>query len=104
MARATSVRPAPMRPAKPRISPAFTEKLTSRISRPRLSPFTSKATGASAVLGMTRASLLRVRPTIMEMMVSMGVSAPGTVPTYSPSRMMVTRSEMRLISSILWLI
>ncbi|MNL75214.1 hypothetical protein D3C87_2009770 [compost metagenome] len=50
------------------------------------------------------ASLVSVRPTIIEMMVSMGVSAAGTVPTYSPSRITVTRSEMRLISSILWLI
>ena len=44
------------------------------------------------------------RQTIIEMMAEIGVSAASTVPTWAPSRITVTRSEIWRISSILWLI
>ena len=45
----------------------------------------------------------RFRPTILEIMISVVSSAEGHVPTYWPSRITLTSSEMRRISSILWL-
>ena len=44
------------------------------------------------------------RPTILVMMKSVVSSLEAQVPMYWPSRMMVTSSLMRRISSILWLI
>ena len=46
IARASSVRPAPMRPAKPRISPACRSKLTSWNSFPRVKPRTDRSAAA----------------------------------------------------------
>ena len=49
MARATSVRPAPISPAKPRISPRLRVKLTSRIAAPRLRCRASSTTSSLAI-------------------------------------------------------
>ena len=52
-ARATSVRPAPTSPAKPRISPRRSWKLTFLMVRPRRSP---RASSAISVLGLSGTS------------------------------------------------
>ena len=100
MARMTSVRPAPIRPANPRISPLRTEKLTSRTSLPRWRFLTAISTSWPEVSGMRFSLDSRRRPTIIAITSAIGVSA-GTVPTVQPSRITVMRSEMRWISSIL---
>ena len=46
--RATSVRPAPIKPEKPKISPFFNTKLTSFTVLPAFKCSTSKTTGASS--------------------------------------------------------
>ena len=46
--RATSVRPAPINPEKPRISPLWSLKLTSLTAVPAQRFFTSSTTGASS--------------------------------------------------------
>ena len=46
--------------------------------------------------------LVSSRPTILVIIMSVVISLAGHVPMYWPSRMMVTSSEMRRISSILW--
>ena len=101
-ARATSVRPAPISPAKPRISPRRKEKATFRTSGPQLRFLTSSAISLRGGCAARIGASLSFLPTIMEMIVSMLVVAVGTVPTYSPSRRTVTRSEICFSSSILW--
>ena len=46
--------------------------------------------------------LVSSRPTIWVMILSVVSSLASQVPIYLPSRMMVTSSAMRRISSILW--
>src|SRR5262245_54970760 len=102
IARATSLRPAPTRPAKATISPARTSKETSvnspsRVSRSTLS--TTLPTSAST-FGKTAS---RSRPT-MEWMTACGVSScVGRVRTCRPSRRTVTRRQRLKTSSRRWL-
>ena len=77
------------------------EKLTSRISVPRLRFLTSSTISDLEWSGIAGRSSDSVRPTIMAMIFSTGVVSAGTVSIYSPSRMTVTRSAMRFSSSIL---
>ncbi len=98
-ARMTSVRPAPTRPATPRISPLRSWKLTSRITRPRLRLRTSRTTSWLGFSGRSGASSKIVRPTIIAMMSWIPTSAVMTVSMNRPSRMTVTRSEIFLSSS-----
>ena len=65
------------------------------------SPFTSSTTWFADVSGIRPSCSSRRRPTIMLMIVSIGVEAAGTVPMYCPSRITVTRSAIRFSSSIL---
>ena len=97
----TSVRPRSHQAGETRKSPLLRRKLVpkwhDRVSgcAPRARSHGSPASGISAFVSV------RLRPTIMDMIVSVVVVAVGTVPTYSPSRMTVTRSETSLSSSIL---
>ena len=99
----TSVRPEPSRPAMPRISPFFSwnEASFSRVYLPDRCSTCRITSPGSLVLGGKR--FVSSRPTIRRMISSMVSSAAGLVATQAPSRMMVTSSEMRRISSILWL-
>ena len=99
IARATSVRPAPTRPARPRTSPARRERLTSRTPvaeqpRPRSSSTTSP--GAAGFLGNTAS---RRRPTMSWISSARSTSAIGRVAMVRPSRRTVTRSATRASSS-----
>ena len=98
----TSVRPEPSRPARPTISPLCTLKETSRsLEYMAVRPSTSSSTPPiSLSLGGKR--FVSSRPTISLMMRSIVISAAGSVATHAPSRMTVTSSEIRRISSILW--
>ena len=78
-ARATSVRPAPIRPARPRISPRRSTKLTSLIALPRLSPLTSSTMSLPELSCAGLSNSSSWRPTIMPMMVSTLVDAIGAV-------------------------
>ncbi len=71
IARATSVRPAPMSPANPRISPRRTSKLTSRRSRFVDSPSPTGPAPRDGASGAGRCSPSSSRPTISEM-ISLG--------------------------------
>ena len=78
---ATSVRPAPMSPAKPRISPWYSSKVTS-LSRLFVdSPFTDRRTFRSSRRCSGRALLVISRPTISEMISRMVVVAVSRVST-----------------------
>ncbi len=100
--RASSVRPAPTRPANPTISPA---RMLSPISctplflqeRPRTSSTTLP--GATGTLGNTADSS---RPTIMRINSPRETSSIRRVPTKIPSRSAVTRSATSGSSSSRW--
>ena len=100
-ARTTSERPAPTRPASATISPARTVNETSVKTPARLSPSTSSTTspGSTSVFGK---SVPSSRPTIRRTISSTVTSARGSVETWAPSRMIVTRSQSAVISSNRW--
>ena len=100
MARATSVRPAPIRPAKPRISPSYRSKLTSRSRLLVDSPSTDITTGRSVRTFSGRALVSIWRPTIREITWLMVVSEVVRVSMYCPSRITVIRSAIRFSSGI----
>jgi hypothetical protein len=100
---AISVRPAPTRPASPRISPLHNVKLTSRKRGSWASPVTS-STGSGVLLlvvrrGMTRSS----RPTIWESRRMRSNPARSTVSTRRPSRSTAMSSLISITSSMRWL-
>ncbi len=64
-------------------------------------PLASSTISLPEVSGNSFSTSVSWRPTIMAMSESIGVSAIGTVAMYWPSRITVTRSAMRLSSSIL---
>ncbi|MNT39973.1 hypothetical protein D3C72_1762610 [compost metagenome] len=99
MARATSVRPAPIRPEKPSISPRRKSKLSGPKTSLRCKSVTRSST--SAVGAETRSGNFssRVRPTIFATMASRVVAAKSSVQTNLPSRSTVTLSMMCCISS-----
>ena len=81
----TSVRPAPIRPATPRISPSRREKLMSRKTPWRVSPCTSSAGGPSAAPSFWKNWSI-ARPTIILMSFSRVRFGVSSQPTSSPSR------------------
>ena len=89
-ARASSVRPAPSRPAMPTTSPRAGSGCTSRRRRPRhrCSTRSSSAPGRRARRGKCSVSS---RPAIMRMSSGTVASPASTVPTRRPSRKTVTR-------------
>ena len=101
----SSVRWAPTRPATPRISPLRTVKLAWRklLGLMEVKSFTSNTT-SPGTFSRVGYRLDSSRPTILVIMKSVVRSLEDQVPMYWPSRMMVTSSLMRRISSILWLI
>ena len=98
--RIVSDRPEPISPAKPRISPRRSSKLTSRTVSARRRPRTRRTTSPAAGRPVRCTSPI-VRPTIMRMISSSVTSSVRRVPITRPSRRTVTRSPIRLISSIL---
>ena len=104
MVSSSSDRPEPTSPASPKISPFLTEKETSWMA---LFPYlelrclTSRLT-SPGVLVFGGKRLVSARPTILAMIWSIVRSLALSVDTHLPSRMMVTSSDMRRISSILW--
>ena len=98
IARATSLRPAPTRPASPTISPARTVKVMSRNTPARVSPSTSSTTSPTSA-GSFGNSSVTSRPTIWRTSSSTVVSAIGVVSMYEPSRITVTVSQRANTSS-----
>ena len=101
IARVVSVRPAPISPAKPTISPSYREKLMSRTSRPAFKFLTSKTFSPFSQVTRGNCSLIS-RPTMLAMILSMVRSLKSLSMMYWPSRMMVTRSTMACSSSRRW--
>src|SRR5262245_12000670 len=91
-ARATSVRPAPMRPANPRISPRCRSKLTSRTSALVRNPVTDRTGSPGSTVDTARCSPPMSRPTISEMICPTVLEAVSSVSMYRPSRRIVIRS------------
>src|SRR5258708_6286475 len=98
IARATSLRPAPTRPARATISPRRTWNVMSSKTPALERCCTSRTTspGAVAVLGNIAS---RSRPTIDRMMSSIVTSSIGAVRANRPSRMTVTRWQLAKASS-----
>ena len=95
IARTSSVRPAPTRPATPRISPSATEKDDVRegavgAGQP-LAPPARFATSAAGTGGNMRS---RLRPTMLSTTVWTGVALSAKSATSSPSRRTTIRSVM----------
>ena len=80
MARSVSLRPDPTRPARPRISPRRTSKLTSRGRRPRVRPSTRSATGP-VVRGACSTASSTPSPTISRTISSIDASSASRSPT-----------------------
>ena len=107
MALSTSLRPAPTRPPSPRISPLRKEKLMSSTM------FCPLLEGCGTVRCSTRSTSPPIsagclgymfwigRPIIASTKASSVISPIGSVRTTAPSRITVTRSAMRKISSSL---
>ena len=100
-----SVRCAPTRPATPRISPFFSWKVTCRkllgLMDVKSSTSNTTSPGTFSLTGYNSESS---RPTILVIMKSVVRPFADQVPIYCPSRIIVTSSLIRKISSILWLI
>ncbi|MNQ96048.1 hypothetical protein D3C85_1116370 [compost metagenome] len=96
----SSVRPEPIRPLKPRISPWRREKLTPRTPGP-LRSFTCRLTGPSSRARRGYCSSSR-RPTIISMILSSSSSLTACSPIHLPSRSTVTRSQIWKISLRRW--
>ena len=99
---ANSVRPAPSRPMRPRISPSWMVKETSSNSPARLAPFTS-STRLLPDVGRADSVCSRLSPVISSDSRLSSISAAGKVPTLRPSRSTVTRSAISTTSSSRWL-
>ena len=109
IARATSVRPEPTKPARPTISPARTSKLMSLRTiadgsravpvRLRLRTSSTGRAAASAAEASFWKRSPRLRPTIRRTILSGEASAIGISPTLRPSRRTVTRSQTAITSS-----
>ena len=101
----SSVLCAPTRPATPKISPFFSWKDTWRkllgLMDVKSSTSNTTSPGVFPRAGYNSES---ARPTIFVMIKSVVKSFDAHVPMYCPSRMIVTSSLIRSISSILWLI
>ena len=98
IARATSDRPAPTRPAKPRISPRPTPNETAmlRIALVR-SPSTAEiAHRGHGVAGEAGARQSMSRPTISRTMLSWVSSSRASAPAFAPSRSTTARSAIGL--------
>ncbi len=102
---AISLRPAPMRPNRPRISPRCRRKLTSlkspRLARSLISSITSPVSGSVESLGGY--SSLSARPTILSTTAEVVVSAVRTVSISLPSRRIVMVSQFSNTSRMRWL-
>ena len=98
-ARASSVRPAPIRPEKPTISPAHTRKEIS-CTRSVVNPSTSSAHGPG-VRSAAGKPCPNSRPTIRAISCSSSRSAACSQATRSPSRKTVTRSASAMTSASL---
>ena len=98
MARAVSVRPAPTRPQIPTTSPLRASKLMLFRMPSRLIPSTRKPT---SLMGQSRLGNCSFRscPTMPRMRSSMVISLTFTVVIVLPSRMMVARSAICIVSS-----
>ena len=99
---ATSLRPEPISPARPTISPARTVKLTPRTTGGETRSRTS-STGAPGWVANLGNRWSMTRPTIIVISSGSLVSATALVATYSPSRSTVTRSARAKISAMRWL-
>ena len=101
MARASSLRPAPISPNIPTISPLRSEKPTSCSTRPRLRPSTrsTHSPGRFSTYGNSCSSF---RPTIIEIIFSLFISAMGHWPMTLPSRITATSSHSARTSSRVW--
>ena len=103
MVSATLVRPEPISPAIPRISPACRSNDTSLNTPSRLR---SRTDSNSSPIGVSRTgnSWLNSRPTIIEMRLSLFMLSARCKPMYWPSRNTATSSAMANTSFILWVI
>src|SRR6266850_1467957 len=99
--RAISVRPAPMRPANPRISPFRSVKLTSFTRGGPLRPSTRSISGPGSALPTRAAREPRSRPTIRLMSSSIVPVFASTSPALRPSRSTATRSVISKTSESL---
>src|SRR5467141_3685996 len=90
--RAISVRPAPMRPANPRISPLRTVKLTSFTVGGPERPSTRRISGPGTALPTRAAREPSSRPTIRLMSSSIVPVFASTSPAFRPSRRTAMRS------------
>src|SRR4051812_2279298 len=97
-ARATSVRPAPTSPARPTISPCLTSKETSVKTPSRVSRLTVSATSPARTSCLGYSSS-RSRPTIRRTRSSSVMPSMGSLAIQAPSRRVVTRWQIRKISS-----
>ena len=99
---ATSVRPDPTRPARPRISPLRTESETPRTRSSRLWRF--RAWSAISPISIVRfgKTAAMSRPTIMRINSSRFTWSIARVPMVCPSRSTVTRFAIAAISSSRW--
>ena len=102
MARVVSVRPAPISPAKPTISPAYSEKLMSRTMRPALRCLTSKIFSPFWQVDARELLLDFSADHVGDDLRPSSVSTKFIDVMYCPSRMMVTRSTMCCNSSSRW--
>ncbi len=98
IARATSLRPAPTRPASATISPARTSKLMSKNTPSRVRRWTD-STGSPISASCLGNSAPSSRPTIRLTMSSGAISAIGASCTTAPSRITVTVWQIAVISS-----
>ncbi len=98
-ARIISVRPEPISPATPRISPRRTSKLTSLTLSPTVSPTTRRAAWPAALV-RRGCSCSKSRPTIIRIISLTLTSLVGLVEMTFPSLSTVTRSAMRMTSSM----
>ena len=101
MARTTSVRPAPTRPASATISPPRTLKLTSEKTPYRVRPRTSSTTWRASAASFGY-SCDTSRPTIRRTRRSTSSSSAGSVQTQRPSRITVIRWQSANTSSNRW--
>src|SRR4051794_34112162 len=101
MVSATLVRPAPTRPAKPRISPRRSSNET-----PRKTPSSARSRTSSATSPISASPFGNIwvssRPTMRAISFCWLKSAAGPVATYLPSRNTERSSAMRNTSAILW--
>ena len=103
IARASSLRPLPTRPARPTISPARICSEMSLSTPLRCRPDTSRTTGAVKFCGFSKCSASAAAPNIPATRLSSVSSAAGAVRTRRPLRSTVTVSASSSTSSRKWL-